>query len=198
MKPTVLIVDDEVSLCGLLEVFFEKKGYAPISAHSFSEAKKLLDGPEPVMAMVDLSLGQESGLVVVKALLEKFPRLPVVVMTAYGTVEKAVEAVKLGAFDFISKPFEMVFLGKVVEKAVATRTLEKENRELKDIIRRGGVELVGQSAAIGQLRSRIDAIAASESTVLITGESGTGKELVAKLIHQKSLRADKAFIVVNC
>ena len=198
MKPPVLIVDDEVSLCGLLEVFFEKKGYAPVTAHNVAGALKRMEGPEPLMAMVDLSLGGESGLTVVKALMEKYPRLPVVVMTAYGTVEKAVEAVKLGAFDFISKPFEMVFLGKVVEKAVSTRVLEDENRELKSFIRRQGVELVGQSLAVRQLRERIDAIAASESTVLITGESGTGKELVAKLIHQKSLRAHKSFVVVNC
>jgi DNA-binding NtrC family response regulator len=198
MKPSVLIVDDEVSLCGLLEVFFEKKGYAPVSAHNVAGAMKLLDGPEPMLAMVDLSLGGESGLTVVKALMDKHPNLPVIVMTAYGTVEKAVEAVKLGAFDFISKPFEMVFLGKVVEKAVSTRRLEDENRELKNIIRRQGVELVGQSPAIRQLRDRVEAIAGSESTVLITGESGTGKELVAKLIHQKSLRAHKAFVVVNC
>ena len=131
MKPPVLIVDDEVSLCGLLEVFFEKKGYAPVTAHNVAGAMKRMEGPEPMLAMVDLTLGPESGLTVVKALMEKYPRLPVVVMTAYGTVEKAVEAVKLGAFDFISKPFEMVFLGKVVEKAVATRVLENENRELK-------------------------------------------------------------------
>ncbi len=198
MKPPVLIVDDEVSLCGLLEVFFEKKGYAPVSAHNVAEAMQRMEGPEPLMAMVDLTLGPESGLTVVKALTEKYPRLPIVVMTAYGTVEKAVEAVKLGAFDFISKPFEMVFLGKVVEKAVGTRILEDENRELKAIIRRQGVEMVGQSPAVRQLRDRIEAIAASESTVLITGESGTGKELVAKLIHQKSLRSHKAFVVVNC
>jgi DNA-binding NtrC family response regulator len=198
MKPPVLIVDDEASLCGLLEVFFEKKGYAPVSAHNVAQAMKRLEGPEPLMAMVDLTLGPESGLTVVKALIEKYPRLPVVVMTAYGTVEKAVEAVKLGAFDFISKPFEMVFLGKVVEKAVGTRILEDENRELKSIIRRQGVELVGQSPAVRQLRDRIEAIATSQSTVLITGESGTGKELVAKLIHQKSLCSHKPFVVVNC
>ncbi len=198
MKPKVLIIDDEVSLCALLEVFFEKKGYATVSAHSVEAGLKLLDGPEPLLAMVDLALGQGSGLTLVKALLDRFPRVPVVVMTAYGTVEKAVEAVKLGAFDFISKPFEMVFLGKVVEKAVATRTLETENRELKDFIRRQGVELIGQSPIFLQLKDRINAIASSESTVLITGESGTGKELVAKLIHQKSLRSLKPFVVVNC
>jgi DNA-binding NtrC family response regulator len=198
MKPSVLIVDDEVSLCGLLEVFFEKKGYSAVSAHSLAEAERRMNGPEPVLAMVDLSLGGESGLTVVKALMDRFPRLPVIVMTAYGTLEKAVEAIKLGAFDFISKPFEMVFLGKVVEKAASARMLETENRELKEIIRRQGVELVGQSPAILQLRERIAAIATSESTVLITGESGTGKELIAKLIHQKSLRSHKAFVVVNC
>ncbi len=198
MKPNVLIVDDEVSLCGLLEVFFEKKGYLPVSGHSVAEGLRLLDGPEPVMAMVDLSLGSGSGLTMVKAMVERYPRVPVVVMTAYGTVEKAVEAVKLGAFDFISKPFEMAYLGKVVEKAISTRALETENRELKDFIRRQAVELVGQSPAVLQLKDRIHAIASSESTVLITGESGTGKELVAKMIHQKSLRSHKAFVVVNC
>jgi DNA-binding NtrC family response regulator len=198
MKPNVLIVDDEVSLCALLEVFFDKKGYTPVSAHNVAEGLVLLKGPEPAMALVDLSLGHESGLTMVKAIIARFPQVPVVVMTAYGTVEKAVEAVKLGAFDFISKPFEMAFLAKVVEKAVSKRTLEIENRELKDFIRKQGVELVGQSPAILQLKERITAIAPSESTVLITGESGTGKELVAKLIHQKSSRAQKPFVVVNC
>ncbi len=198
MKPPVLIVDDEKSLCGLLEVFFEKKGYAPVSVHDAAAAKTRLDFPEPLVAMVDLSLGGESGLNVVKALVARWPRLPVIVMTAYGTVEKAVEAVKLGAFDFISKPFEMGFLSKVVEKAVAPRVLEEENRELKDLIRRQGVELVGQSEPVRALRERIDAIASSESTVLVTGESGTGKEMVAKLIHQKSQRALKPFVPVNC
>lgn len=200
MKPAVLLVDDEPSICELLGVFFEKKGYAPRTARSVAEGLKLLEGtgPEPVMAMVDLSLGQESGLVLVKAMTEKYPRLPVVVMTAYGTVEKAVEAVKLGAFDFISKPFEMGFLGKVVEKAVGPRVLEKENRELKELIRRQGVELVGSSPVMIDLKNRIDTIAPSDSTALITGESGTGKEMVAKLIHQKSLRSSKPFVPVNC
>ena len=198
MKPTVLLVDDEPSIRELLGVFFEKKGYAPRTARNVSEGLKLLDGPEPVMAMVDLSLGQDSGLVLVKAMAEKFPRLPVVVMTAYGTVEKAVEAVKLGAFDFIAKPFEMGFLSKVVEKAVGPRKLEKENRELKEILRRQGAELVGASPAMQELKTRIDAIAPSDSTALITGESGTGKEMVAKLIHQKSRRAAKPFVPVNC
>ena len=182
----------------LLGVFFEKKGYAPRTARNLAEGLKLLDGPEPVMAMVDLSLGQDSGLVLVKAMAEKFPGLPVVVMTAYGTVEKAVEAVKLGAFDFIAKPFEMGFLSKVVEKAVGPRHLEKENRELKEILRRQGVELVGTSPAMRELKARIEAIAPSDSTTLITGESGTGKEMVAKLIHQKSRRAAKPFVPVNC
>lgn len=198
MKPNVWIVDDEVSLCGLLEVFFEKKGFVPIARQSVADGLGLLNGPEPAMAMVDLSLGPDSGLVLVKAMVDRFPNLPVVVMTAYGTVEKAVEAVKLGAFDFISKPFEMVFLSKVVDKAMSNRILVSENRELKEIIKRQGVELIGQSTAVTQLKERIHAIASSESTVLITGESGTGKELVAKLIHQKSLRALKPCVVVNC
>jgi DNA-binding NtrC family response regulator len=198
MKPPVLLVDDEPSICELLGVFFEKKGYAPRTGKSVAEGLKLLEGPEPVLAMVDLSLGQESGLSLVKAFTEKYPKLPVVVMTAYGTVEKAVEAVKLGAFDFISKPFEMGFLSKVVEKAVGPGNLEKENRELKEIIRRQQVELVGASPVMAELKIRIDAIAPSDSTALITGESGTGKEMVAKLIHQKSLRAAKPFVPVNC
>jgi DNA-binding NtrC family response regulator len=198
VKPTVLIVDDEKSLCGLLELFFEKKGYASVSVHDVAGAKGLLDRAEPILAMVDLSLGAESGLTVVKTFIGRWPRLPVIVMTAYGTVEKAVEAVKLGAFDFISKPFEMGFLAKVVGKAVAPRMLEEENRELKELIRRQGVELVGTSEPVRALRDRIDAFASTDSTVLITGESGTGKELVAKLIHQKSPRSAKPFVPVNC
>ncbi len=199
MNPQVLIIDDEVSLCSLLEVFFEKKGYAVTSAHNLIDGLKLRDGPEPLMAMVDLSLGPDSGLTIVKALLEKFPTLPVIVMTAYGTVEKAVEAIKLGAFDFISKPFEMVFLHKVVEKVIANRSLHRENIELKEVLKdQSQSEFVGRSNIMHLLREKIEAVACSESTVLITGESGTGKERVAKLIHQKSRRLGKPFVVVNC
>ncbi len=199
MKPRVLVIDDEVSLCSLLEVFFERRGFIVDKAHSLKTGVAFLDKPEPALAMVDLSLGQDSGLDLLRGLLGRFPHLPVVVMTAYGTVERAVEAVKLGAFDFIQKPFEMVFLGKVVEKAMATRALESENQDLKEKLRRkGGVEMVGQSEAMIKLKGLIAAVASSESTVLITGESGTGKEVVAKLIHHKSLRMDKPFVAVNC
>jgi DNA-binding NtrC family response regulator len=195
MKPRVLVVDDEVSLCSLLEVFFERRGFTVDKAYTLRTATAYLDKPEPALAMVDLSLGQDSGLDLLRSLMTRFPGLPVIVMTAYGTVEKAVEAVKLGAFDFIQKPFEMVFLGKVVEKAMATRALENENHELKEKLRRKStIELVGQSESMVRLKSLIDAVASSESTVLITGESGTGKEVVAKLIHQKSLRIDKPFV----
>jgi DNA-binding NtrC family response regulator len=199
MKSRVLVVDDEASLCSLLEVFFERRGFAVDKAHSLRSAMQVLEKPEPALAMVDLSLGQDSGLELLKSLMTRFPQLPVIVMTAYGTVEKAVEAIKLGAFDFIQKPFEMVFLAKVVDKALATRALESENHELKEKLRRKvTIELIGQSEPMVRLKGLIDAVASSESTVLITGESGTGKEVVAKLIHQKSLRAEKPFVAVNC
>ena len=198
MKPTVLIVDDEVSICKLLEVFFEKRGYTPVSAQVLPAALRLLDGPEPMMAMVDLALGPDSGLTLLKTVVERYPGIPVMVMTAFGSVEKVVETMQLGAIDFISKPFDMLLLGQKVDKAMSKRALELENRELRDLVRRPVGDMVGLSPAILQLKDRINAIASSGSTVLITGGSGTGKELVAQLIHQKSLRALRPFVVVNC
>ncbi len=199
MMPKVLIVDDEISLCSLLEVFFQKKGFAVASAHNLHDAEQLLKEYAPDLAFVDLSLGQDSGLDLVRILASRFPELPVVVMTAYGTIEKAVEAIKLGAYDFLSKPFDMVLLAKVVEKAVSTRTLRAENSELKKALKgSANIELVGNSDEMIKLRGKIDTLASSDSTVLITGESGTGKEMVAKLIHHKSRRMDKPFVVVNC
>ncbi len=198
MKPRALVVDDEASLCSLLEVFFERRGFEVDTAQNRREVQNLLGKPEPMLAMVDLALGKDSGLAVQQDLNARFTALPVVVMTAYGTVEKAVEAIKLGAFDFITKPFDMDFLGKVVDKALATRALQGENRELRALIHRPAVELIGSSPVLATLRTRIEAAAPSDSTVLITGESGTGKELVAKLIHQKSRRVGKPFVVVNC
>ncbi len=198
MKPRVLIVDDEASLCSLLEVFFQRRGFLVHTAANRAEAKAMADHPIPVLAMVDLSLGNESGLVVQQDLNQRFPALPVVVMTAYGTVEKAVEAIKQGAFDFITKPFDLDFLGKVVDKAIESRILREENRHLRELIRRPTLDFIGLSPVMLELKSRSAAAALSESTVLITGESGTGKELVAKYIHQKSIRAEKPFVVVNC
>jgi len=198
MKPRVWVVDDEESLCSMLEVFFERRGMSVDKAFSRKEAQAFLNKPEPLLAMVDLSLGLESGLDVQKDLHARFPSLPVIVMTAYASVEKAVEAMKLGAFDFITKPFDMAYLGKVVEKAVTARNMEQENRALRSLIRQPTVDFIGGSEAVRNLLSRVDAVAVSDSTVLITGDSGTGKELLAKLIHQKSRRVSKPFVVVNC
>ncbi len=198
-SPLVVIIDDEVSLCSLLEIFFVKKGYRVQVAHNLREAQAFLEGTEPLLAMVDLSLGLESGLVLVKKFRQKFTEMPVIVMTAYGTVENAVEVMKLGAFDFLPKPFEMQLLSDVVQKVVLQRNLKRENANLKTLLRREGmVELVGNSPVIHQLREKIYTLAESDSTVLITGESGTGKEVVAKLIHQCSKRSQGPFVVVNC
>ncbi len=198
MKPLALIVDDEKSLCSMLTVFFERKGFRTAVAHSRNEAESLMGKSEPEIALVDLSLGRDSGLDVLNALLSSYPGLPVLVMTAYGTVEKAVEAIKLGAHDFLSKPFDMVHLAQVVDKALSQRALRRENQVLREALHRGQVDFIGQSAPIEDLRRRIRSAAQSESTVLITGESGTGKEVVAKLLHQESRRCEGPFVVVNC
>jgi DNA-binding NtrC family response regulator len=198
VKPLALIVDDEKSLCSMLTVFFERRGFQTAVAHSRKEAESLTPSLHPEIALVDLSLGRDSGLDVLNGLLTTFPGMPVLVMTAYGTVEKAVEAIKLGAFDFLSKPFDMVYLAQVVDKALSQRALRRENQALREVIRRGQVEFIGQSPPIEDLRQRLRSAAQSDSTVLITGESGTGKEVVAKLLHQESRRNEGPFVVVNC
>ncbi len=197
---TILVVDDEKNYLLVLKELLVDEGYEVLTAQSGANALAILSETELDLVVTDMKMPGMSGLELLERLKLKDPQLPVVMMTAFGTVEKAVEAMKKGAFDYISKPFDNESLKKTVATALNMWRVIKENRflsqELKDKF--GPSDLIGNSPAIQQVRELIQKVAVTKATVLVTGESGTGKELVARAIHAQSPRRDKPLISVNC
>lgn len=197
----ILIVEDESSMQRILSVMLSQDGHDAVAVASSQEAGKALGQGRFDLVLTDQRLAQGDGLGVLKLCRESDPVMPVIMLTAYATVDLAVKAMREGAFDFLTKPFEPETVSAVVQRALTHGALLRENSRLKEEVRRlehGQTELLGNSSAIRQVREIIARVAPTEATVLITGETGTGKEVVARLIHQHSRRADKPFIAVNC
>lgn len=199
-KKKILILDDEKNMTLVVQAILEKGGFEVDSFNDSLHALQVLNHPhEYSLVITDLFMPKMTGIQLLAELQAKQPGLPVILMTAFGTVENAVQALKTGAFDFITKPFDQGELLRVVEKAVQTSLLR--NQEPLAEAAEGQLQqslLVGRSPQMQEILRLIHKIAASPSTVLITGESGTGKELVALEIHRNSDRADKPFIKINC
>lgn len=197
---TILIVDDEKNYLLVLKELLGEEGYEVVTAQSASEALSIFQESEPDLVITDMKMPGMSGMELLSALKEKDLHLPVIMMTAYGTVEKAVEAMKKGAYDYIIKPFDNETLKKTVVKALAMGQVIKENRflsqELKDKF--GPTDLIGNSFPMRHVRDLIGKVAGTKATVLISGESGTGKEMVARSIHFNSPRKNRPLISVNC
>jgi DNA-binding NtrC family response regulator len=198
----VVIVDDEVDfargLARLVEGHFS--GLTVEAAHSGEEALRLLSASPAQLMITDLRMPEMTGLQLLSGALALQPDLSMVVLTAYGTIETAVEALRAGAYDFLTKPIEPEQLFRVVEKGLERSRLLEENNRLRRILasKEVGGELVGEGPAMRQLKRTIAAVAQSEYTVLIRGESGTGKELVARMVHHLGPRAARPFLAVNC
>src|SRR3954453_11271734 len=196
----ILIVDDEQSYRQLLKLVFDGEGHTIRTAANGLEAIKLLqDGPADVLVS-DVKMPDMDGIEMLRALRETHPDLGVIFMTAFASVETAREAFKLGADDFIQKPFDVEELKLLVKKTLEKQALINENRAFKRAQReRGSIKnIVGSSAKMQAIFQMIETVAEVQSTVLVTGESGTGKELVARAIHDLSPRAEKPFISINC
>lgn len=198
----ILIVDDEAFIRENLERILTDDGYRTYSATGGDEATALLKNEEIDLVLLDLNLGCESGLDVLERLKKIDPKVLVIIITGYATVESAVDALKLGAYDYIKKPFKADAIHLIVRLALETQSLRRDLRRLR---RRGGSdplsggEIVGASAGIKEVFTRCREVAQHESaTVLITGESGTGKELVARAIHALSPRKQQPLIEINC
>jgi two-component system NtrC family response regulator len=197
---TILIVDDEKNYRVVLSAFLSGEGYEVLTAESAHEALEAVDSVDLDLVLTDMKMPVMDGIELLKHIKEKNPHLPVVMMTAYGTVEKAVEAMQLGAFNFIQKPFQNETLRQMVHKAVGTYKVFKENRRLlQDLeVRYHFDNIIGKSKPMREIFSLIEKVAPTKATALITGESGSGKELIARAIHYNSPRRNKPFIAVSC
>jgi two-component system response regulator PilR (NtrC family) len=196
----LLIVDDEQGMRDFLSIMLKKEGYAVALADSAEEAKRLLGGGEFDLIISDIAMPGQSGLEVLRRAKEAGGETPVIMITAYASTESAVEALKLGAYDYIIKPFDVDELKIVVRNALEKCRLEHENRLLKRELKEkcGADDLVGDSPCMREMMNVVDRIAPTGSTVLICGESGTGKELLARAIHARSARRDRPFVSINC
>jgi two-component system response regulator HydG len=197
--PTVLVVDDEPSNLASIEKIFQRDGLRVLTADGAKNALELVRTHRVQVVLTDLMMPGVSGLELLRALKQLSPDTEVVMMTAYGTVETAVQAMREGAYDFVEKPLKRMTIIKSVRKAAEKQQLITENRslrnEIKLLTRR---EIVGSSAALRRVLDVATQAAPSSATVLILGESGTGKELVARFIHEHSSRAKAPFVAVNC
>ena len=196
----LLVVDDERSMREMLEILLTGAGHEVELAESGPAALRAFAARPADLVLTDMMLGRSSGVDVLKGIKEKSPATEVIVMTAYSSAEGAIQAMKLGAYDYVTKPFKVDELQLLVEKALEKRSLAQDNAILRERLagkaRFGG--LVGGSPSMQTVYQLVEKVAPSRTTVLITGESGVGKELVAVALHQKSPRSAAPFVPVNC
>ncbi|MBC8017482.1 MAG: sigma-54-dependent Fis family transcriptional regulator [Verrucomicrobia bacterium] len=196
----ILIIDDESFIRENVARILGDEGYQVCQAANGTDAREQVASGEIDLALLDLNLGTENGIDVLKVLKEIDPELLIIIITGYGSVESAVDSLKLGAFHYMKKPFKADALRVIVKLALQTQTLKREVRNLKraGTFLPGRTPMIGTSAAFAEVIEQVRKIAQIPSTVLITGESGTGKELVARAIHDLSDRKDAAFVGINC
>jgi len=198
-KGRILVVDDERSMREILEIFLKSEGYSVSVADNGKSALEVMKNDFFDLIITDMKMPKVGGLELLRNVKEISPDTVVVIITAFGTTESAVEAMKLGAYDYITKPFQMDDIRLVVKNALEKQKLQKDVSILKEQLRTPSLEnIIGQGPAMKELFSIISKTAESNANVLITGESGTGKELVAKAIHSLSPRKDQHFVAINC
>lgn len=188
--PLALLVDDEPDILELLDITLTRMGIQCLTAKDLRQARRHLEQRRFDLCLTDMRLPDGNGIELVRHIGERFPNLPVAIITAHGSMESAIEAMKAGAFDFVSKPVELDILRRLVGTALKLHAMPGDER-------RGG-RLLGVSPAMEHIRQLINKLARSQAPVYVSGASGTGKELVARLIHEQGPRADRPFVAVNC
>lgn len=196
----VIVVDDEEGMCTILRKVLSQEGYRVDTYTRSEEALSHIRDAPPDVVVTDLKMPGSSGLEILRAVRQASPTTNVIIMTAYATLESAIQAMRDGAYDYITKPFKLDELLLIVERAAERTRLKEENEALTRTLARSYevMELVGESAPMRELRALIAKVAPTDAAVLIRGESGTGKELVARAIHQQSNRAHAPFVAINC
>jgi two-component system response regulator PilR (NtrC family) len=196
----IIVTDDERSMREFLEILLSKEGYSVRSAPGMGKALALMDEKAPDLVITDLKMKGGSGLDLLREIKSRSPEVEVVVITAFATNETAIEALKLGAYDYITKPFQVDEIRVVVQRALERQRLLRENLRMRTELtgRYDYGNLVGKSARMQEVYRLIEQVAPTRSNVLITGESGTGKELVARAVHLRSPRAEAAFVPIDC
>ncbi len=197
MSDTICLVDDEPGILKTLSELLEDEGYQVTSAKSGMDALDVIRQDPPDLVFLDVWMPDLDGLEVLKRVRQQFPHMMVIVMSGHGSIETAVQATKLGAYDYLEKPLDSEKITILVRNALHQRKLEEENLNFRIQVERH-LQLVGDSSVMNKLREQIAAAAPTHSRVLIFGENGTGKELVARSIHRQSLRHQRPFVEVNC
>ena len=199
-KARILVVDDEQSMREFLEIFLRREGYAVSTAADVDTAIAHLEADEIDLVITDLQMPEKTGLDLILAAREVSPETVTIVVTAFGTTDSAISAMKEGAYDYLTKPFKVDELSIVIDKALEKKLLSNENQRLRRELRSQARDrnILGSSRAMQEVFDLIAQVAETKTNVLVTGESGTGKELVAQAIHQQSARASEPFIAINC
>jgi DNA-binding NtrC family response regulator len=199
-KVDLLLVDDDAEFRGTVARRCMRRGFQVQEASSGEEALGMAERRQFDVAVLDMVMPGLSGLQLLEKLKGPNPECEVIMLTGQGTIETAVQAMKLGAIDFLSKPFPLAELEILIENAYETGQLRKENRQLKTVLRRSQTEpeVIGRSAAMQEVFRLVDRASPTDKAILIQGESGTGKELVARALHRQSARVDKPLVVINC
>ena len=194
----VLVVDDEAAMRRVLEIMLQKMGHETRVASNGREALELVQRQSFDLVLTDLRMPEMDGVALLDALRAQDVGVPVIILTAYGTVESAVEAMKKGAYDYILRPFDVEAVERIITRVLTAERARRENQYLREELERGWGEFIGRSAAMQRVYELIRQVAPGNTNVLITGETGTGKELAARAIHRASPRKEALFVPINC
>ena len=199
-KGRLLVIEDDVAMCELLAETLASRGHQVHSAKDVTAARDILHQEEIDVVLTDLNMPGTSGIDFCAELHSNRPDLPVVIMTAFGSMETAIAALRAGAYDFVTKPVDFDLLGFNLERALRNRQQQEKIRLLKDQVRRRQSEddLIGESPSLQRVKEQISRVAGLDTSILISGESGTGKELVARALHRQSSRNQGPFVAINC